>query len=355
MVTTIRAASLDGFVELARELGGDAPALMRRFGIDPDDLVDPETLVSHTAHDAMLDAASAEWGCPDLGLRLAERQDLSILGPLAVAVEACGSGTDAVAIAARYLFAHAPALTVAVDDDPLGRRGVVALTYAKDPRLSPYSAQGIEHGLGVFFRVARTLIGLGPSLRSVHVPHRPLSPLARYTTYFGADVRLGAPVAALCVQRHLLEQSLAAGDPAVRERAVRHLAERYGPGPAGVRDRVRVAVAAGLAAGAPTLEGVARLLAVHPRTLQRRLAAEGTTYAAVLDEVRREVVVRHLQGSRLPVGQVAALAGFSEQAALNHAVRRWFDTTPRRLRGAADPLTSSRGAGLRTTARSASD
>ncbi|WP_370288693.1 AraC family transcriptional regulator [Nocardioides sp.] len=355
MVTTIRAASLDGFVDLAREVGGDPRALLRRHGIEPGDLRDPETLLSHTAHDAMLDEAAEEWSCPDLGLRLAERQDLSILGPLAVAVEACGSGTDAVAIAARYLFAHAPALTVAVDDDPLGRRGVVALTYAKDPRLSPYSAQGIEHGLGVFFRVARTLVGLGPSLRSVHVPHRPLSPLRRYTDYFGADVRFGAPTAALCVQRHLLEQSLAAGDPQVRERAVRHLAERYGSGATGVRDRVRVAVAAALAAGAPTLEGVARLLALHPRTLQRRLAGEGTTYAQVLDDVRREVVVRHLRDSRLPVGQVAALAGFSEQAALNHAVQRWFGTTPRRLRSSADPVTSFRGEALRTRVRSASD
>lgn len=332
VVSTIRAASLAGFEDLVRDLGGEPHALLRRFGIDPADLADPETLLSHTAHDEMLDTAASELGCPDLGLRLAESQDLSILGPLAVAIETSASGTDAVRCAARYLFAHAPALVVGIAEDPLGRRGVIALTYTKDPRLSPYSPQGIEHGLGVFFGVARHLIGLGPSLRSVHVPHRPLSPVRRYTDFFGADVRFGAAGAALCVQTHLLEQSLAADDPEVRERALRHLAERYGDGGGRPRDRVRMTIVAALAAGATNLEGIARLLAVHPRTLQRQLARDGTSYAELLDEVRREVVMRHLTGSSLPMGQVALLAGFSEQAALNHAVRRWCGATPRQVR-----------------------
>ncbi|XKK64640.1 AraC family transcriptional regulator [Streptomyces sp. ARC32] len=50
-----------------------------------------EGLVSITAHDQMLNAAAEQLACPDLGLRLAERQDLSILGPLAV-VRAVRSG-----------------------------------------------------------------------------------------------------------------------------------------------------------------------------------------------------------------------------------------------------------------------
>lgn len=332
VVVTIRAASLVGFDALVRELGGDPSDLMRRSGLDPAALHDPEALLSHTAHDAMLDAAAAELGCPDLALRLAERQDASMLGTLSVALAASASGTDALQCASRYLGAHSPALRVGIADDPVGRRGVVALTYGKDPRLSPYSAQGLEHGLAVFFRVARALVGEGPTLRSVHIPHRPLSPVRRYTDYFGADVRFGAPVAALCVQSHLLDQTLRAGDREVHERALRHLAERYGEPHLTASEQVRRAVVESLAAGMPSLEGVARLLALHPRTLQRHLGAEGTTYARILDDVRREVVLRHLTTSELPIGQIALLAGFSEQAALNHAVRRWFDRSPREVR-----------------------
>jgi AraC-like DNA-binding protein len=77
---------------------------------------------------------------------------------------------------------------------------------------------------------------------------------------------------------------------------------------------------------------VAHLFSVHPRTLQRQLAAEGTTFEEVLDGVRREEARRYLTTTDLPLGQVAALVAFSEQSSLSHACRRWFDATPRALR-----------------------
>jgi AraC-like DNA-binding protein len=35
---------------------------------------------------------------------------------------------------------------------------------------------------------------------------------------------------------------------------------------------------------------LARQFRIHPKTLQRRLAAEGTSFAALVDDVRRETV-----------------------------------------------------------------
>ena len=87
-----------------------------------------------------------------------------------------------------------------------------------------------------------------------------------------------------------------------------------------------------LGTGAPGISDVARLLDLHPRTLQRRLADEGTTFAAVLDDVRRSAARRYLVTTDLPVSQVAGLLGFSEQAVLSRACRRWWGVTPREAR-----------------------
>ncbi|MBB1045770.1 AraC family transcriptional regulator, partial [Dietzia sp. DQ11-44] len=70
----IRAASLRGFGPLVSELGGDPDRLLDRYEIAREVLADDDGLVSITAHDQMLDAAAAELGCPDFGLRLADRQ-----------------------------------------------------------------------------------------------------------------------------------------------------------------------------------------------------------------------------------------------------------------------------------------
>lgn len=333
----IRAASLTGFGPLVEELGGDPEALLSPFGLSLELLADDDALVPITAHDLMLDAAAEQLVCPDLGLRLARRQDLGILGPLAVAIEASSTAGSALACVSRYLFVHSPALRIAADPDPWGMPGVVALTYGKDVAESPYSPQATELGLGLFHHVAGALVD-AEALRSVEIPHAPISPVADYVAYFGADVKFDRPVAALRVGRRALDDGFATADEVIRRTAVAHLASTYRDPRATTAGRTRHALARTLATGRPALRTTARLLAVHPRTLQRRLAAEGTTFETVLDEVRRDTAHRLITTTDLPLTQVSALVGLGEQSSLSHAVRRWYGTSPRSLRRATgDP------------------
>lgn len=73
---------------------------------------------------------------------------------------------------------------------------------------------------------------------------------------------------------------------------------------------------------------------MHPRTLQRRLAAEGQTFESILDDVRRRTALEVIVETDLPLCHVAALVGLAEQATLTRAVRRWCGLTPSALRRA---------------------
>lgn len=333
----IRGASLRGFARLVEELGGAPDAFVRRFAIPPEALTSEEGLVPITAHDLMLDAAARDLRCPDFGLRLAREQDIGILGRLALAIQASSTVGEALECASRFMFVHSPALSVGVEADPRGRREVVALTYRKDLRESPYSPQGMELGLGLFHHVAVALVGGMAGLRSVELPHQPLSPVARYTGFFGADVRFGSPTAALRVERRLLDAEFRSADSAIRRLALDHLAGHHTDPEHRVSTHVRRALAESVGITPPAIRHVARLLAVHPRTLQRRLAAESTCFEEILEDVRRDLALRHLTTTDLPLGQVAAMAGFAGQSGLSHAVRRWMGASPstvrRRARG----------------------
>lgn len=335
MEPLIRSASLRGFAPLITALGGDPSAYLSRFGIPRRALDRDDGLVSITAHDLMLDAAAAELDCPDLGLRLAEHQDLDILGPIAVAVAASSNGAEALRYAAQFMFVHSPALAIEISPDPWQERGVVALTYRKDILQSPYSPQAIELGLGVFFHVGSSLLAGAPGFRSVEIPHSPIAPVSRYTEFFGTDVKFNRPTAALCVDRRVLENSFASADDTVRSAAVDYLSARYSNPNQSVAHRTRLAIAEHLHAGAPALSTIAELLTQHPRTLQRQLAEEDTRYAVILDSVRRDTAYRYLTTTDLPLGQIASLVGFREQSALSHAVRRWYGVSPRELRDGA--------------------
>lgn len=79
----------------------------------------------------------------------------------------------------------------------------------------------------------------------------------------------------------------------------------------------------------PSLEEVAARLAVSDRTLRRRLTAEGTSFRALVDEVRVALAEELLSTGSLSVEQVARRLGYAETAAFTHAFRRWKGMSPR--------------------------
>jgi len=81
MAHQLRAQSIVGFAPLVTELGGDARQLLRNAGLDPAELEQPDIYILHRAFIQLLEDAADGLRCPDFGLRLLDRQDLSVLGP----------------------------------------------------------------------------------------------------------------------------------------------------------------------------------------------------------------------------------------------------------------------------------
>ena len=78
---------------------------------------------------------------------------------------------------------------------------------------------------------------------------------------------------------------------------------------------------------------------MSPRTLQRRLALEGTTYAEVLNSLRKELALHWLtQG--YSIQEVSYITGFSDESAFSRAVRRWTGQTPGAHRSGRQPTSA---------------
>ncbi len=335
----IRSAGLRGLRTTVASLGGDADHYARLGGLDPAALDADDILMPDVAAATTLEIAAADLGCPDLGLRVAEHQDLSLLGPLALAIQNAPTVAEALECTSRYLFLHAPGMRLTLEPDPDGAVGVSALRYdVTAPGVAP-PPQGTDLCLGSLHRAICSLVGADYDLLGVDLPHAPLAASETYETFFGAPVRFGRPGAVLRFPSSLQRVSLVGSDALVRQLALQHLAEQSpaepGPGAAAlVAPAVRSAIDQLLGTGAAEITAVARVLSLHPRTLQRRLADEGTSYAQILDDVRASVARRYLETTDLPLSQVAGLIGLSEQSALTRASRRWWDQTPRAVRRA---------------------
>lgn len=331
-MSTIRSSGIGGFAPIVAGLGGDPAALAHAVGLDPAALDDDDTPIPDWRLAELLEIAAVEIGCPDLGLQMANRHGLDMLGPLAVVLVNSATGADALDAAARYLAVHASAIAVEAVPDPYGDPSILALRYSSHPG-GPAPIQATDAGLGFLHRALTLLLGSEDyGLHSVELPYHPVAPVSRYEEFYRARVRVGRPEAMLRVSADITTRPIAGADEEVRRQAVAYLESLLPTGAEDWAGRSRVAIAEALALTPVTLASVARLLAVHERTLQRRLRDEGTSFAEILDDVRRQWAHRLLTQGTTPFHEISTRLGFAEQATLTRSCRRWWGTTPREVR-----------------------
>jgi AraC-like DNA-binding protein len=330
----IRASTLRGFSDLVSALGGSGPELLAESGLDEKEIARRDAFVSVRLLERLLEDAASRLAIPDFGLRMAAQQELHFLGPVAIAMENSRTIGEAVECAKRYLFIHSPALSLEPIADPLGNPKVIGLRYRLDTANA--SPQTTDYGIGIVHRVMVLINGGAPyGLQSVQLPHPRLAPEAAYKDFFGAQVRFCGTSAVLRIPRQLLSTPVRGGNELLRDIAIDYLETHFGHKDLPVSDLVAEIVADHLGVDSPDLPKVARLLKLHPRTLQRILATEGKTFHDIVDDVRQTQTLNLITTTDLSFSQIAARVGLREQSSLARAVRRWFNTSPSRLRSAA--------------------
>lgn len=323
-MSVVRGTALSGYPELVTELGGDPGRLLRAAGIRPADVGEFEVFMPFLGVMRAIESAAADTAVPDFGRRLALRQGIEILGPVGAAARTSATVADALDIFGSFMAAYSPALAVRIapTDDP--RRSFLAVEFVLGQ--APPCPQSVELSLGVSLRVLRFLLGPDWSPLSVHLPHDPLTARADYVTYFGCRPRFAQRPAGFTIGAADLSRPLHRDD--VAHRAIVNYLDNIIDRDTGWTSSVRTIIRQLLPTGAASLEVVAVQFNLHPKTLQRRLAEEGTTFAALIDDVRRESADQYLSTTQMSLTHLARELGYAEQSVLTRSCRRWFGCGP---------------------------
>lgn len=155
--------------------------------------------------------------------------------------------------------------------------------------------------------------------------------------HFGCAIRFDAPADALVFEVVVLAVPLVTQNAQLMALLVPGLesALEKAESPRTLADDVRSLLARKICGERPAVEKVAKALGLSPRTLQRRLGDQGTTYQKLLDEVRHLSARRLLAHTDLGAGEVAFLLGFEELNSFTRAFHGWEGTTPARWRASA--------------------
>lgn len=305
--------------------GIDAAPLARRAGIDPAAL-GPEARIPRAALTRLWHLAVEATGDPAFGLEAVRHAAQTTFHALGYAVQASLTLRDALERVVRYRRligdVFAPRLVDA------GDRYRFEIDVSADPTIPPQAVDAIA---------AMCVI----QARRLHAP-RPVAPLrvtfARpapadptpYQHVFRAPVQFAMRRNAIELSRADVEDPLPAGHAELArvndEVVARYLARLPS---AALASRVQQALLDALPTGAPSKGAIARALGMSPRNLQRHLAAQGTSFSALLTAARLDLARSYVADRRLSVSEIAFVLGFADTSTFSRAFKRWTGLSPR--------------------------
>jgi AraC-like DNA-binding protein len=319
------AAQVRPFGDALTRLGYNVPALLAPLGLTPGVLNDPDALVPRDALARLLRAAAEQRRITNLAARIAFHTALGAYPLLDYLVATTDTVGDALRQLVRYFHLVGAPVRVDIVEEPDAVRLVLR---DFDPFMAEYEAAIAIHHL-------REESQQRLQVSFVSLPHEPEDP-RDLERLLGCAVRAPAAWSGIEFPKDAMATSLRRRDPVLRrvlEGSARQAAVAPHATGNDAADRVRAALTSRVGGRLPEMSEMARQLAMAPRTLQRRLAAEGVSYKELLDEARRTAAERLLVDRSLTVAEVGYLLGFSEPSAFHRAFKRWHDVTPLEFRG----------------------
>lgn len=288
-------------------------------GLDPDQRIAIESV--HT----MLANAVEFTADADLGLKAAREFARGDSGAVDYAISSSATVRDALAVAARYVRLVNDALELVLEAAP----GEMHLRFESAVPL-PRAAADFE--TGAFYRVHTSawMSSARAELRVMLAYPEPPDRREYALTFDGAKVEFGAKFTGFAFDARVLDVPLATADERLHQVIRKHVELTVAELPRAetLTERVRGVVARELPSGAVSVVRVAKVVGMSPRTLERKLAAEGATFSAVVEELRKSLAFRYIREGTLDLAEVALLLGFSQTSAFHRAFKRWTGDTP---------------------------
>jgi AraC-like DNA-binding protein len=308
---------------------GLAPGtLARRAGLT-DQIFSPQPeKVDLEGWAALWDALAKEVPRPTLALEIGQALSFDAFDPALFATHCAANLREAAERLARYKPLIGPCrLRLAQGRDLAIGCDVVGMPY-------PPALWGLAE-LVVWVSLARHCTATRIVPKRVRAPVLPSDPMA-YTAFFGVPITPGPRFEVLFWARDA-ERPFEATDASrwqfFEPVLTRRLTELKAETP--TRERVRAALFELLPTGQNQLAQVAKRLAMSSRSLQRRLAHEGTTFRKVLEETRAQLATHYLKQSELTSAEIAFLLGYDDPNSFFPAFRAWTGITPEALRAAS--------------------
>jgi AraC-like DNA-binding protein len=318
-------ASARVVLQVAVDRGLGHGECLRDTGLGAEHLLDPMRLIRASQEERLIQNMLGGLGDhPSIGLDAGSRYSLPTFGMFGLAMLSAATPREMIEVSIRY-----QALSSTLGRARMVRTGGMTFIEIDTTRLAdPIQNFVADHVLAVVWSHTCALDGV-PERAAAELRRQAPRDLAMYRNFFGWEPTFGATVDRIGFSDAYLDRPRLQVDPA----ALRNCVEQC---EALMRRRLEMVRISGVvrerlgraAPHWPTLDAVAADLHVSTRTLERRLAAEGTSFREIDDAARRERAEHLLRETADPIDQIAYAVGYATSSAFVRAFKRWHARPP---------------------------
>jgi len=316
--------SLINFLELNNV---DHESLCKDLGFTINTDEESDELLDAEIYWKLLQAAIDETGNQSLGLEFGISAEPDRWGVVGYIMSCCHTLADAIECQLRY-------------QDLIGSIGSVTRVQEGSDILMAWNTEGepyppiAEEAMAGWVKFARWITATNHAPSSVYFRHPEPKNLAPYTDFFQCKLVFNAPFIGLAFPATLLTTTLKQPDENMKKWLLLHADEKLTTlqGSQQLSYALKKYIEQTLPKQIPTLNDAANALSLTKRTLQRRLAEEGTNFSGFLEQTRHSFAKRYLTSSNRSLVEVTFLLGFSEQSAFTRAFKKIEHQTPSEYR-----------------------
>ncbi len=309
--------------ELVEDLGASFDTCLAEAGLRADVLEEPMFRCAWPQFETLAQAVITATAKPELGLLLGERLLVHTHGVLGYAAMNAETLSEALQTLEQFIRVRVAFMQLAYDADN------AALVLSSDMPLGQAERLLMEAILLAIKQIIDFITREKAAITQVRFHYQAPAEAALIEQVFDTQVQYGAPLSGLCIAPDLLHKPLRVAEPeayamaqtlceqalaklgdesALSQRIQRYLLTRHNE--------------------FPTLEQVCRQLHTTPRTLHRRLKAEGTSFREITDTTKHRLALQYLQEGQNSLQEVAYLLGYSDLANFRRAFKRWVGLSP---------------------------
>lgn len=320
--------SINGVAVMANimeERGIDRATLLKGSGIHPNELEDPDALITPEQELLVLRKIPAMIDDPKIGLILGKEYHAGVQRKLGAAVLSSDTAMDAVILIFKYAFLIPNyfqfELKVKNQNVFLKMKELIDM---KDIRAFLCEIEFVS-----VFRMCADVLGTPIALNAMRLAYPRPAYAAVYKDYFRCPVQFDAREHMMVFDSALLARKLPLSNPMARktyEKECEQLSLRL-KAQETVTGQVRHRIQS-QNEGLPSFSRLARNMNISVSTLRRRMTEEGVSFRRLAAEMLRKKAIEMIESKSFSMKQIAGELGYSDVANFYRAFKRWTGHNP---------------------------